>query len=321
MSWPESKEQGENNKMMEMKNKKIIAASFVLIFSLVFLSSFNLAYASEITVSKVIELVNASRKAEGLYDLSENKILARIAQDKLGDMLKNNYFAHTSPKGVTPWSWYEKENYDYKYAGENLAINFLTAEGQQKAWMDSPTHKKNILNPLFQEIGVAVAAGEINNQMAIITVQEFGTLTNAGEVPGKPENFSGKEKKDVLKEDEKIAPTVLSVKKEGDNNYLDFGKDNANKTVSSKNLFSEMGDWIGKNRLNAYNYLETASISVLMMSLIIIPAAFLAEAAGKIRLMLAEREITLADLERISEEEYEKIMEKILKKRRKPMNV
>ena len=112
-------------------------------------------------------------------------------------MIKNDYFAHTSPQGISPWYWYDKDNYDYKYAGENLAINFLKAEDQQKAWMDSPTHRKNIFNPNYQEIGVAVAAGEINNQTAIITVQEFGTLSGAGNA-GEKQKFcrTGKRKPD-----------------------------------------------------------------------------------------------------------------------------
>lgn len=270
-------------------NKKIILSSFILVFSLILLSSSNLAYASEITMSKVIELVNAARDKEGLVDLAENQKLDKIAQDKIQDMIKNNYFAHTSPKGVTPWSWYEKENYDYKYAGENLAINFLTAEGQQKAWMDSPTHKKNIMNPQFQEIGVAVAAGEINKQMAIITVQEFGTLAGAGEVSGNPQNFNGKEKNNILKEDEKIAPTVLSVKNENGQNNPDLGKSVPVKTdffqdnfSLAKNAFSE-----NKNVISRYiGYIAILEVSILLAGLVLIPIIFVMEALREIVIFL-----------------------------------
>lgn len=277
-------------------NKKIILSSFILVFSLIVLSSSDLAYASEITVSKVIELVNSARSGEGLVKLPENQKLDKIAQDKVEDMIKNNYFAHTSPKGVTPWSWYEKENYDYKYAGENLAINFLTAEGQQKAWMDSPTHKKNIMNPLFQEIGVAVAAGEINNQMAIISVQEFGTLSGAGEVTGKPENFNGTEKKDVLKEDQKIVPTVLSVKDEGGQNYLDLGKNSPAGTgffqdnfAKIKNAFSANKDIISKY----IGYAVKLEISIFLAGLALIPIIFVMEAVREIFIFLGQEYIKM----------------------------
>lgn len=253
-------------------------ASSILISSLVFLSSFNLAYASEITVSKVIELVNQARNKEGLAGFSENEILSKVARDKIEDMIKNNYFAHTSPKGVTPWSWYEKEGYDYKYAGENLAINFLTAEGQQKAWMDSPTHRKNIMNPQFQEIGVAVAAGEINNQMAIITVQEFGTLAGEEGKANKPENFSGKEKNNILKEETKIAPTVLSVKDETKDNYLNFGKGEPKSAAPEKNYLADAKNYFTKNKYSILENLQIVSAMILILSLVLMPAVFIFEA-------------------------------------------
>jgi hypothetical protein len=276
--------------LMRIKiNKKSIFVSSALIFALVFFSFSNLAYASEITVSRVIELVNQARGQQGLNDLSENDTLSKIAQDKLEDMIKNNYFAHTSPKGVTPWSWYEKEGYDYKYAGENLAINFMTAENQQKAWMDSPTHKKNILNPLFQEVGVAVGAGEINNQMAIISVQEFGTLAGTGAV-NKPSNFNGSGNKNILKQDTKISPTVLSVKDTNNQDYLNFGKENEVKNGSASNYFSDVKNSILKNKELIYDNFETLAMALFLVAVILMPMAFLIAALDSfIPLMGQER--------------------------------
>ncbi|HRZ95133.1 MAG TPA: CAP domain-containing protein [Candidatus Moranbacteria bacterium] len=266
---------------MEIKNKKIILISFAFIFILVFSIFVDLAYASEITAARVINLVNGSRNDEGLVDLNENETLNKIARDKLDDMIKNNYFAHTSPKGATPWSWFEKEGYDYKYAGENLAINFLTAEGQHKAWMESPTHKKNIMNPKFFEIGVAVGAGEINKQMAIITVQEFGTLAGAGEAANKKENFSGKEKKDVLKEDQKIAPTVLSVKEEKMENF-GADKEAYEKNEAGNNYFSDVKNYFAKNANTAFKALQMVSMAAMLFALLLMPSAFIFEAAKTI---------------------------------------
>jgi hypothetical protein len=281
--------------MMETKNKKLILVSFIMIFSFIFLSSFNLAYASEITVSKVIELVNQARNQQGLLELPENETLDKIAQDKLEDMIKNNYFAHTSPKGVTPWSWYEREGYDYKYAGENLAINFLTAEGQHKAWMDSPTHKKNILNPQFQEVGVAVGAGEINNQMAIISVQEFGTLAGAEGNASNPKNFSGKEKNNILKEETKIAPTVLSVKDESKENYLNFEKDPQRPIAPAKNYFADVKNYFEKNSGLIFKELQIISAIILILSLVLTPVVFIYEALKKIIIFSSSMELLKSD--------------------------
>jgi hypothetical protein len=133
------------------------------------------ARASGIAPSSVIELTNRARAANGLGTLAENTQLSQAANAKARDMIKNDYFAHTSPSGRDPWYWMKKEGYEYKAAGENLAINFTNAKEEQSAWMKSQTHRANILNTQYQEIGVAVVEGKIDGQNSIVTVQMFGT--------------------------------------------------------------------------------------------------------------------------------------------------
>jgi len=130
--------------------------------------------ASSITNTETVKLVNEARKSQNLPELAVNEKLAKAAEAKIDDMIKNDYFAHTSPAGITPWAWIEKVGYNYRFAGENLAINFSSAEDQQAAWMKSETHKKNILSSDYKEIGAAVKEGIINGESAMITVQEFG---------------------------------------------------------------------------------------------------------------------------------------------------
>lgn len=156
-------------------NTKLNKIYFACVVALMFLFVFSgTASASLITPEKVVELTNAEREKQNLSDLVLNGALVKAAQDKLADMLKKNYFEHTSPAGLTPWYWLEKNDYEYKYAGENLAMNFLSAENQNRAWMESPTHRANILNARYQEIGVAVGQGTINGRETIVAVEEFG---------------------------------------------------------------------------------------------------------------------------------------------------
>lgn len=133
------------------------------------------ASASDITSERIVELANADRKSEGVPELMKNAKLDQAAADKAGDMILNDYFSHTSPQGITPWSWIEKENYDYNYAGENLAMDFTSAEKMNEAWMESPTHRANILNEKYKEIGVAAKEGVINGHATIVVVQMFGS--------------------------------------------------------------------------------------------------------------------------------------------------
>lgn len=152
----------------------ISARIAVLSLFFVFIS---VAQASEITPKKVVELVNQDRASQNLTFLHVNDMLTRAAQAKADDMAKHAYFAHTSPSGVTPWFWIQRYGYDYRVAGENLAIRFTDAEDQEQAWMTSVKHRENILNPQYGDIGVAVKHTIQNGQEVSIVVQMFGSLS------------------------------------------------------------------------------------------------------------------------------------------------
>ncbi len=158
-----------------------LAVGFVTLFSVVYT-----AWASGITPSAVIDLTNRARTEKGLPELRENPKLSQAAKMKAEDMIKNDYFAHTSPSGLNPWHWLKQAGYAYKAAGENLAINFTDPKEQQSAWMKSETHRANILNSKYQEIGVAVVEGKIDGERSLVTVQVFGTPTAAVADQAKP---------------------------------------------------------------------------------------------------------------------------------------
>lgn len=123
---------------------------------------------------EIIKLTNEARKTQSLPDLTPSPQLDKAAEDKLLDMAEKEYFAHVSPSGTTPWHWIKKNNYQYSVAGENLAIGFFTPENTVKAWLESPTHKANIMSGQYQEIGVAAKAAKIGDDQGILVVQMFG---------------------------------------------------------------------------------------------------------------------------------------------------
>lgn len=127
------------------------------------------------TKDEVILQTNDLRLASGLGTLKENLILDLAASQKLQDMISGQYFAHTSPSGISPWHWIEVNKYNFLSAGENLAIGFWSAEDTVKAWGNSPSHRENLLNSNFKEIGVAVAPARIQNTSGFLVVQLFGT--------------------------------------------------------------------------------------------------------------------------------------------------
>lgn len=129
---------------------------------------------NQLSQSDLYQLINQERRQNGEQSLTANSRLEAAAQLKLADMLKNNYFAHNSPQGATPWFWIQKANYNYTIAGENLAMNFYSSNEAMKAWMASETHRKNILLKDFSETGIAVGYGLFNGEKTAMAVQMFG---------------------------------------------------------------------------------------------------------------------------------------------------
>jgi len=124
--------------------------------------------------SALVDLTNEDREAENLSTLTVNPVLVAAAQAKADDMAAKGYFAHVTPEGNQPWYWFSLAGYDYSAAGENLAVNFSDSEIVEEAWMKSPTHRANILNVKFTEIGIATARGEYKGRETTFVVQMFG---------------------------------------------------------------------------------------------------------------------------------------------------
>lgn len=133
-----------------------------------------LGYASDITAEQVVSQTNMERMKAGLAPLKVNELLNAAAQLKAKDMLERQYWAHNSPDGVEPWFFFKKAGYAYQSAGENLARDFMNTSDMLTAWMSSPTHKANILQPKYEEIGVAVVNGMFQGVETTLVVQHFG---------------------------------------------------------------------------------------------------------------------------------------------------
>lgn len=133
-----------------------------------------LGFATSITPVQVVEQTNAKRAALGLQTLAMNPTLSVAAQQKAADMFANQYWAHTSPEGKEPWDFIRASGYTYQAAGENLARDFMGTGEMLDAWMNSPTHRANIVNARYQEIGVAVVNGTLDGTDTTLVVQMFG---------------------------------------------------------------------------------------------------------------------------------------------------
>jgi len=131
-------------------------------------------YVAAVIAAVLVDLANEDRAALALPELTVSPALTAAAQAKADDMARKGYFSHTTLEGHDSWYWFKEAGYDYQFAGENLAVNFSDSGDVEKAWMNSPTHRDNIMNARYTEIGIAVAEGTYEGRPAIFAVQMFG---------------------------------------------------------------------------------------------------------------------------------------------------
>lgn len=135
-----------------------------------------LPYATNVSVTGLLNATNQQRSNNGEGELNLNTSLTQAAQAKSYDMASHDYWAHTSPDGKAPWVFVTNAGYQYTKAGENLAYGFLTSDNVISGWMNSPEHKANILDTAYQDVGFGFADSPDfdNNGPATIVVAMYG---------------------------------------------------------------------------------------------------------------------------------------------------
>ena len=142
----------------------------------------------------MLTAVNGDRRAAGLAALQDDPALNRAAQNHALDMARRSFYAHKTPEGKTVRDRYLAVGGDaWKIVGENIArckgcpdVPDLPAiERLQTGWMNSPPHRKNLLNPGFSSFGFGIAmadgveyavqnfAGPGADQGTVLTLEEF----------------------------------------------------------------------------------------------------------------------------------------------------
>jgi hypothetical protein len=132
-------------------------------------------FLAAVVPGEIIALTNKERLQADIGTLSESALLDAAAQAKANDMATHQYFAHVGPDGKLPWQWISDTGYQYHYAGENLAVHFVNAADVVDAWMQSPTHRANMVRSFYTQIGVGVADGLFRGQQATYVVEYFAT--------------------------------------------------------------------------------------------------------------------------------------------------
>lgn len=109
--------------------------------------------------NELIAATNVYRATFGLVVLVGNAQLTLAAEAHSVEMATTLVMTHTGLNGSTPLQRATAAGYLGSYVGENLAVGFLTVASVLAAWIASPGHQANLVNPNFDQIGVAAAVG------------------------------------------------------------------------------------------------------------------------------------------------------------------
>jgi len=194
-----------------LHRKSILAVIAVLFFAGFSFSAIRtslpsvLGTFSDISSEQLLLFTNQKRQENALPPLSLNQQLSNAAAGKANDMFAQNYWAHNSPDGKTPWVFIKGAGYNYIYAGENLARGFTNAQDVINAWMASPEHRKNMLSTNYQSVGYAVETGKLNGEDTVLVVEMLGSTALAA-VPTPTNQLASKTRQEIITATSSPAP-------------------------------------------------------------------------------------------------------------------
>lgn len=165
---------------------------FMFLIGVTIMTPLNNGTSRAFGVSDIIRLSNEAREQLNRKPLSTDSKLMNAAQMKAEDMAKQQFFAHTAPDGTVAWDYFKKVGYAYEIAGENLAITNETAEAVINGWLNSTTHRENLLNSRYKDFGIGMATYGTyqghNNTSVIVAL--YGSRS-AAQVPTAATNPAG----------------------------------------------------------------------------------------------------------------------------------
>ncbi|MBI4142599.1 CAP domain-containing protein [Candidatus Uhrbacteria bacterium] len=126
----------------------------------------------------LIDATNAARKTRELRPLDANPLLTAAAQARAEELIRNAYFAHERPDGTSFATAVTASGYPFARVAENLAMDFLHESPMVNAWLESPTHRGNLLNATYEDIGIGISYGIIRGAPSTVVVQLLGVTPN-----------------------------------------------------------------------------------------------------------------------------------------------
>lgn len=140
-----------------------------------------LSYSNSINNGSLLDATNQQRRKDQKSELTNNPLLTKAAQAKAEDMVKRNYWSHNTPDGQAPWVFVESTGYQFQSVAENLAYGFDDSSETIKGWLNSPSHRENLLSNDYQEVGFGIveSSNYLGKGPETIVVAIYGKPGNA----------------------------------------------------------------------------------------------------------------------------------------------
>ncbi|HMS22518.1 MAG TPA: CAP domain-containing protein [Candidatus Levybacteria bacterium] len=159
-----------------------------------------LGISYSISEQELLDKTNVLRVQNSQASLVLNPQLSDAARRKAADMFQKDYWAHFAPDGTTPWGFIKAAGYEYAYAGENLAKGFTSSGDVVSAWMDSPSHRENMLSRKYKDVGFAIVEGKLQGEDTVLIVEMFASKdAEIAAIPEESQQIVEFEKKPIAK--------------------------------------------------------------------------------------------------------------------------
>jgi len=109
---------------------------------------------------EMVDLINAERSSHGLASLTHNLALSQVAQAHADDMIARNFFDHTNPDSHDFVWRVQNAGITFSLLAENIAAGYHSMADTHTEFMNSPSHRDNILNSSVQQVGIGYAWGK-----------------------------------------------------------------------------------------------------------------------------------------------------------------
>ncbi len=160
-----------------------------------------LGISYSIAEEELLDMTNKLRMQNNQEPLALDAQLSDAARRKAADMFQKDYWAHFAPDGATPWGFIKATGYEYSYAGENLAKGFTSSGDVVSAWMNSPSHKENMLSSKYKDVGFAIVEGKLQGEDTVLIVEMFASKdAEVATIPVNSQQIMEVDKKAIAKD-------------------------------------------------------------------------------------------------------------------------